>query len=475
MKLADSEEISTEGATAPQQRKDSRAAKPTKTTKPTASVSQRATAATGMVDLNGSDSVAQDAPAELNPVELRRRLSAWYRANARELPWRGTADPYHIWVSEVMLQQTRVAAVIDHYTRFIRRFPTLVSLALAPEEEVLAVWSGLGYYRRARLLHKAAQFIMLERDGRLPASSAELRTLPGIGEYTAAAIASIAFGEAVAVVDGNVERVILRLTGRAREATAAAQGFVRAQAQALMPHAALLSSQLDAQFVSEQPSPPRTDSVWDASERIAIAASAHPAAHFGSDGPMLQKLPNAAGDHNQAMMELGAMVCLPRAPLCLQCPLYTLCRTRGEHTTPPRAPQRSLPVAYLLDMRKRGPATEVLLERRADDASLMPAMYELPPLPLEAVEGREPVLRVRHSITNTNYYVQVYAVRHHEMNGGSQSRLEAYSLRRAIADADRDLHWVRTSRLAGLPLTGLGRKILQRLQVMDNPKISLLQ
>jgi len=428
-----------------------------------------------MVDLNGSDSVAQDAPAELNPVELRRRLSAWYRANARELPWRGTADPYHIWVSEVMLQQTRVAAVIDHYTRFIRRFPTLVSLALAPEEEVLAVWSGLGYYRRARLLHKAAQFIMLERDGRLPASSAELRTLPGIGEYTAAAIASIAFGEAVAVVDGNVERVILRLTGRAREATAAAQGFVRAQAQALMPHAALLSSQLDAQFVSEQPSPPRTDSVWDASERIAIAASAHPAAHFGSDGPMLQKLPNAAGDHNQAMMELGAMVCLPRAPLCLQCPLYTLCRTRGEHTTPPRAPQRSLPVAYLLDMRKRGPATEVLLERRADDASLMPAMYELPPLPLEAVEGREPVLRVRHSITNTNYYVQVYAVRHHEMNGGSQSRLEAYSLRRAIADADRDLHWVRTSRLAGLPLTGLGRKILQRLQVMDNPKISLLQ
>jgi A/G-specific adenine glycosylase len=475
MKLADSEEIPTEGATAPRQRKDSRAAKPTKTAKATASASHPATATTGIVDLNGSENGTQDTANELNPVELRRRLMAWYRANARELPWRGTSDPYHIWVSEIMLQQTRVAAVIDHYTKFIRHFPTLVSLALAPEEDVLAAWSGLGYYRRARMLHKAAQFIMLERDGRLPASSAELRTLPGIGEYTAAAIASIAFGEAVAVVDGNVERVVLRLTGRASEATAAAQGFVRAQAQALVPHAALLSAQLDSQFVSEPPSRPAANSVWDASERIAIAASAHPAGRFGGDGPALQMLPNAAGDHNQAMMELGATVCLPRAPLCLQCPLYALCRTRGEHATPPRARQRSQPVAYLLDMRKRGPATEVMLERRADDASLMPAMYELPPLPLEAVEGREPVLRVRHSITNTNYYVQVYAARHHEMNGGSHTRLEAYALRRAISGTARDLHWVRTSRLAGLPLTGLARKILQRLQVMDNPQISLLE
>ena len=174
-------------------------------------------------------------------------------------------------------------------------------------------------------------------------------------------------------------------------------------------------------------------------------------------------------------MELGATVCLPRAPLCLQCPVYAMCLTRGEHPTPQRAPQRSLPVAYLLDMRKRGPATEVLLERRADDASLMPAMYELPPLPLEAVEGREPVLRVRHAITNTNYYVQVFAARHHETNGGSHARFEVYALRRALSAAAKDLHWVRSAGLAGLPLTGLARKILQRLHVMDNPKISLLQ
>ena len=146
---------------------------------------------------NPAEPSQADSPAssELNATIFRRRLNAWYRRHARPLPWRLTSAPYRIWVSEVMLQQTRVAAVVDHYNEFLRRFPTLVSLALAPEPDVLAAWSGLGYYRRARMLHKAAQFIVLERDGRLPENSIELRTLPGIGEYTAAAIASIAFGE----------------------------------------------------------------------------------------------------------------------------------------------------------------------------------------------------------------------------------------------------------------------------------------
>ena len=157
------------------------------------------------------------AEAEVDAVDFRRRLMRWYGAEARVLPWRGTDDPYQIWVSEIMLQQTRVAAVIEHYNEFLRRFPTLMALSLAEDADVLAAWSGLGYYRRARMLHKAAKFIVLEREGRLPASAVELRTLPGIGDYTAAAIASIASGEAVAVVDGNVERVILRLAGRASE------------------------------------------------------------------------------------------------------------------------------------------------------------------------------------------------------------------------------------------------------------------
>jgi A/G-specific adenine glycosylase len=417
----------------------------------------------------------RDSSGTLDPVEFRRRLGAWYGVHARELPWRGASDPYQIWVSEIMLQQTRVAAVIAHYNEFIHRFPTLVALALAAEADVLAAWSGLGYYRRARMLHKAAQFIVTEREGRLPASSVELRTLPGIGEYTAAAIASIAFGEAVAVVDGNVERVILRLTGRPSDGTASTQAFVHAQAQALMPHVAPLSSQLDAQSVSQPPCAPRDGRVWDASERIAIAASAHPTARAGGDPPAHPTGPKPAGDHNQAMMELGATVCLPRAPLCPQCPVHALCRTRGEHPTPRRAPQRSQPVAYLLDLRKRGPATEVLLERRAADASVMPGMYELPPLPADATEGREPVLRLRHAITNTNYYVQVFAARHQEVNGGSEARFEAYAMRRAATLAANDLHWVRTAQLAALPLTGLARKALQRLRVMDNARIGLLR
>lgn len=413
--------------------------------------------------------------SELDPIVFGQRLMAWYRAQARTLPWRGTTDPYHIWVSEIMLQQTRVAAVIEHYNEFLLRFPTLVSLALAAESDVLAAWSGLGYYRRARMLHKAAQFIMLEREGRLPASSVELRTLPGIGEYTAAAIASIAFGEAVAVVDGNVERVILRLTGRPNEATAATRAFIRAQAHALVPHAALLSSQLDSHFVSVPVSRPHTAGAWDASERIALAASAHPTAQAGGEDPRPHLTDNAAGDHNQAMMELGATVCLPHAPLCLQCPVHALCRTRGEHPTPPRAPQRSLPVACLLDLRKRGMITEVLLEHRAANASLMPAMFELPALPMEAVEGREPALRVRHAITNTNYYVQVFAPRRNEPNGsGGRLRSEAHPLRRAIPKNSRDLHWVNIARLAGVPITGLTRKILQRLHVMENPRINVL-
>ncbi|MGA1983140.1 MAG: A/G-specific adenine glycosylase [Acidobacteriaceae bacterium] len=431
---------------------------------------KRANSAGDPVDTVATPRSAGLAERELDTVDLRRRLMVWYRAQARALPWRGATDPYHIWVSEIMLQQTRVAAVVEHYNEFVHRFPTLVSLALAAESDVLAAWSGLGYYRRARMLHKAAQFIMLEREGRLPVTSAELRTLPGIGEYTAAAIASIAFGEAVAVVDGNVERVILRLAGRPNQATASDRAFIRAQAQALMPPAPQASSPPDSEFVSEPASRPRGTGVWDASERIALAASAHPTAPAGGDGTYPHLVTNPAGDHNQALMELGATICLPRAPLCLQCPVHALCQTRGEHATPARTPQRSLPAAYLLDLRKRGPATEVLLSLRSAKASVMPAMFELPALPLDAVEGQEPVLRVRHAITNTNYYVQVFSSQRRE-----RPRPEAQPLRRAVPKGSGDLHWANVARLAGLPLTGLTRKILQRLHVMDNPRINLLE
>ncbi len=354
----------------------------------------------------------QDPEEKLDPILFRRKLMSWYKAHARELPWRNITDPYRTWLSEIMLQQTRVAAVIDHYQAFLRHFPTMLSLALATEAEVLATWSGLGYYRRARMLHKAAQFLVRERNGELPKTSAELRTLPGIGEYTSAAIASIAFGESIAVVDGNVERVLLRITGRPESKSAEGRAYVQKKAAALIPKRSPRKSR-----------------------------------HDGS---------NAPGDHNQAMMELGATICLPRAPLCLHCPVFSMCQTRGEHLTTPRAAQLSRQSAYLLSLRKRGALTEVLLEKRADDATLMPGMYELPPIPLDAVQGREPMLRLRHAITNTNYYVQIYAAHGPDDNG----------LRRAVPASKKDLTWVLTTRLNALPLTGLTRKALQRLDVM---------
>ena len=151
---------------------------------------------------------------ELRERRFRTQLLAWYDAHARDLPWRESLDPYRVWLSEIMLQQTRVAAVIAHYQEFLRRFPTLEKLARAREASVLAAWSGLGYYRRARMLHAAAKAVVRERNGKFPATAEGLRELPGVGRYTAAAIASIAWGEPVAVVDGNVERVLQRVSGR---------------------------------------------------------------------------------------------------------------------------------------------------------------------------------------------------------------------------------------------------------------------
>jgi len=383
------------------------------------------------------------SPAQV--LAFRRKLMSWYRANARELPWRGTRDPYQTWVSEVMLQQTRVAAVLEHYERFLRLFPTVVALALAPEAQVLAAWSGLGYYRRARSLHQAAQFLVRERGAQIPTSAVELRTLPGIGEYTCAAIASIAFGERAAVVDGNVDRVLLRVTGRAEDASAAARTAIRAQAEALVPN-----------------------------KRMGGTS-------------------NAAGDHNQAMMELGATLCLPRAPLCLNCPVFDLCATRGEHLGVPRRKQRSRPAAFLLATRKQGTRTHVLLTRRPAEASLMPGMLELPPLPIDAVaspNAPEPILRLRHSITNTNFYVEVFVQsgdqsptsaitsfdnEEGEYNPGSDEQSpdpvqhtpyqpgpEPAGLLNAIPVASGALGWYAHAQLSGLPLTGLARKILLR-------------
>jgi A/G-specific adenine glycosylase len=345
----------------------------------------------------------------LDPEERRgfsRVLLAWYRRNARVLPWRGVQDPYRTWLSEIMLQQTRVSAVVDHFNRFLERFPTLVSLALSPEEDVLSLWSGLGYYRRARMLHRAAQLLVREYNGVLPRTAAELRRLPGVGAYTSAAIASIAFGERIAVVDGNVERVLLRVLGQPEAHGVRAEELLNETAQSLLP------------------------------ER-------HP------------------GDHNQAMMELGATICLPRGPLCESCPVYDYCNTRGEHVTMPRARMRSERVSFALCTRKAkgGVGVEVLLQKRPDEASLMAGMLELPQLSGMRNESFElteqPVLRVRHAITGTNYYVEVYAM-------PQRKTVSSIALRK-----DR-LQWVPITELSRRPLTGLARKVLQRIRLMKS-------
>jgi A/G-specific adenine glycosylase len=317
---------------------------------------------------------------------FRARLLAWYDANARDLPWRRSQDPYHVWLSEIMLQQTRVAAVIEHYHQFLRRFPTIEKLAAARAASVLAAWSGLGYYRRARMLHAAAKLIVRQHKGKFPETSAELRDLPGVGRYTSAAIASIAFGEPVAVVDGNVERVLHRFTG---------------------------------QRLAGEP-------LWQAAENL-----------------LERRRP---GDFNQAMMELGATVCTPRAPACLTCPVVDLCAVRGEMPGAPKPPrQKKREIDFALCTREIDPRLhEVLLVRRPQNAQLMAGMWDLPEV---SSSKREPVLlfTLRHSITVTNYTVRVWN-------------------RRSARDTPGE--WFSANSLRRIPLTGLARKILRRAELL---------
>ncbi|HUN63581.1 MAG TPA: A/G-specific adenine glycosylase [Candidatus Sulfotelmatobacter sp.] len=205
---------------------------------------------------------------------FRKQLLAWFAQFQRELPWRRSKDPYRIWLSEIMLQQTRVAAVIPYYERFLERFPTVQALAKAPEEEVLRHWAGLGYYSRARNLQKAARQIVAVHSATFPATLEKALELSGIGAYTAAAILSIAYGEKLAVLDGNVARVLARL------------GAIRGDL--------------------------RSGGRWQQLQKAADELLA----------------PEAPGDWNQAMMELGATLCTPRSPQCLLCPVGEFCRAR---------------------------------------------------------------------------------------------------------------------------------------------------
>jgi A/G-specific adenine glycosylase len=321
--------------------------------------------------------------AAINPgdtVKFRRHLLHWFHGHQRTLPWRGESDPYRILVSEIMLQQTRVAVVEDRYKKFVAQFPTAERLARANEETVLASWSGLGYYRRARALHQAARDIV--KRGKFPRTAAELMELPGVGRYTAAAVASIAFGEPRAVVDGNVKRVLERVANR-KGNTAKAM--------------------VDGDY-------------W----KIA--------------GDLLD--PRRPGDFNQAMMELGALVCLPAQPLCDACPVSPLCASRGPLEKATRQARRKAVLRYAF-IRRNG---SVFLQQRAKESSLMPGMWELPALEPNS-DARTPLIKLRHSITTTDYTVFVHAT-----GGGTQKG-----------------RWVPLRSVHRLPLTGLARKIIRSL------------
>jgi len=266
------------------------------------------------------------APATVNAFQ--RALRRWYRRHRRDLPWRRTRNPYRIWVSEIMLQQTRVEVVRDYYRRWLRAFPTVRALGRAPLPRVLRLWEGLGYYQRARNLHRAAKMI-----SQLPRTAAELQRLPGIGRYTAGAIASIAFNEPAPLVDGNVARVFGRL------------------------------------FPGRDP--------W------LVAATLLPA--------------RRPGEFNQALMELGALVCTPRNPRCADCPVRKLCPGPTRH---PRRRTPLKPVTHCVALVRRN--DRVILRQRPP-TGLLAGLWELPP----GKSNRE-LLTIRHTITNHQITLRVY-------------------------------------------------------------------
>jgi A/G-specific adenine glycosylase len=314
-------------------------------------------------------------------IRFQQKLLAWYEVNRRELPWRINRDPYRVWISEIMLQQTRVAAVIPHYCKFLKRFPSVARLAAARESSVLALWSGLGYYRRARMLHAASKTVMKHYAGKVPDNKEEFGELPGVGRYTCSAVASIAFDEPVAVVDGNVRRVLQRLKGKA--------------------------------IADEE--------LWQVAGQL-----------------LCRERP---GDYNQALMELGATVCLPREPKCQICPITRECASRGPlDGTKNRREKLKRRICYTLNRR----TGRVFMIKRPPDARLMPGMWELPEV-AESNKIGDPFIRLRHSITITDLEVMVT---------------------QGATPAITDGKWIKESCLRVIPLTGLARKILRAADVI---------
>jgi A/G-specific adenine glycosylase len=349
-------------------------------------------------------------PSDLNRTGPDRpdpgRLLGWYDLSCRPLPWRLDTDPYRVWLSEVMLQQTRVETVIPYFERFLSAFPSVRELAGAEVDRVHALWSGLGYYRRATLLHQAARQVV--EAGSFPTTAIEWRKLPGVGRYTAAAVASICFGERLVALDGNLERVLTRLEAYPEDPKkAAGQAFLRAAGE----------SWLD---------------------------------------------PERPGDSNQALMELGATVCLPTSPRCAQCPVSGACRARAlgaAEEFPRRAkpgPKRRHQLMTICVRR----GTRLLLFRRDSESSLLAGTWEAPWVrtaedsPERALTRRyggtwkigKRLGALRHTITSRILTLEVY-----------EGTVEGSG---AIEDG-REARWIDPTELEALPHSSLVRKVFQ--------------
>jgi len=350
---------------------------------------------------------------------MRRRLLTWFEQNARDLPWRRTRDPYAIWISEVMLQQTQVETVKPYYRDFIRRFPTTRHLARARLDTVLKLWEGLGYYRRAHHLHQAARIIVRDLHGVLPRTRQGLMALPGVGRYTAGAIASIAWDQAEPVVDGNVTRVLCRV-------------FV----------------------VQDDPRQRSTrERLWSIATDLIGAGR--------------------AGDLNQALMELGATLCLPRRPRCPECPLRALCKARGrglQEELPMHARRRPLP-CHTVAIGVIFKGGEVLIDKRRPDG-LLGGLWEFPGGKRQGRESLEATLRreireelgirikVRHPLMRVHHAYTHFRVRLHVFECdyvGGRPRCRACTAFR----------WVRPGQLRRYAFPVANQKIIAAIESQD--------
>lgn len=352
---------------------------------------------------------------------FQKKLLAWYQKSHRALPWRNTRDPYLIWVSEVLLQQTRVSTGMAYYERFVDRFPTLSDLAEAPIDAVLKVWEGLGYYGRARNLHRAARIFKERWGGKIPSDPEVLRGLPGIGPYTAAAIASIAFGKDAAVVDGNVTRVLCRTHGIENDPR---HSPTRARLQALAE--SLLPKGKAARF-------------------------------------------------NQALMELGALVCKPVRPECPVCPLQDLCVAHERNIVeqlPVRSPKARVPVRVrvVAAIEHRGR----LLFKRRDPEGLLGGLWELPGVYVEGEDGnREGIRRLRKQVgpfvtlkpipSKSRFSVKHVYSHFEESNQVFPCKVKDLVRQKRRQGTELSYRWLHPTKTDPYPLTGATRKILGRL------------